>query len=274
MDIKNPVPLRTPIFAIARALVRILLRNGIAYGTVAEWVRKAYVDIAFEQQPGAKKPTISSVSTITGLTRKEVKRLREKGEIGESDKASSYNRAVRVLGGWLNDAEFQGKAGQPAELALEGERGSFQALVKRYSGDIPASTLFSVLAGADCISLEEGKVCLLKKAYIPGNDPAEKLKILGADVAELIATIDHNLTSAEAGLRFQRKVSNSCVDPAALPAFRQLSAEKSQQLLEILDQWLSEHEIEQSADGDRRGQYLSVGIYYYEGTDVPGGCDE
>ncbi len=274
MDIKNPVPLRTPIFAIARALVRILLRNGIAYGTVAEWVRKAYVDIAFEQQPGAKKPTISSVSTITGLTRKEVKRLREKGEIGESDKASSYNRAVRVLGGWLNDAEFQGKAGQPAELALEGERGSFQALVKRYSGDIPASTLFSVLAGADCISLEEGKVCLLKKAYIPGNDPAEKLKILGADVAELIATIDHNLTSAEAGLRFQRKVSNSCVDPAALPAFRQLSAEKSQQLLEILDQWLSEHEIEKSADGDRRGQYLSVGIYYYEGTDVPGGCDE
>jgi hypothetical protein len=251
-----------------------MLRNGVAYGTFVEWVRKAYVDIAFEQQPGSRKPTVSSVSTVTGLTRKEVKRLRETVEIGERDKASSYNRAVRVLGGWLNDAEFQSKAGQPAELAFEGEQGSFQALVKRYSGDIPASTLFSVLAGADCISLEQGKVRLLKKAYIPGNDPAEKLKILGADVAELIATIDHNLTSAEGALRFQRKVSNSCVDPAALPAFRRLSAEKSQQLLETLDQWLSDHEIDQRADADRRGQYLSVGIYYYEGTDVPGGCDE
>jgi hypothetical protein len=146
--------------------------------------------------------------------------------------------------------------------------------VKRYSGDIPASTLFSVLERADCIALDHGKVRLLKQAYIPGKDPVEKLQILGADVAELIATIDHNLTSPETELRFQRKVSNSCVDPAALPAFRRLSAEKSQQLLENLDQWLSEHEIEQKTDGERCGQYLSVGIYYYEGTDVPGGCDE
>lgn len=104
MDNKNPIPLRTPVYAIARALVRILLRNGVAYGTFVEWARKAYVDIAFEQQQGTKRPTISCVSTVTGLTRKEVKRLRELGEIGESDKASSYNRAVRVLGGWLNDA--------------------------------------------------------------------------------------------------------------------------------------------------------------------------
>ena len=61
-------------------------------------------------------------------------------------------------------------------------------------------------------------------------------------------------------LRYQRKVSNHCVDPRAVDAFVELSANKSQALLEELDAWLSEHEV----GADSEGRYLSLGIYFYE----------
>ena len=58
-----------------RPLIRILLRNGYAYGTLAEQLRQVYVQVAFHEFPsGEKKQTISRVSALTGLNRKEVKR--------------------------------------------------------------------------------------------------------------------------------------------------------------------------------------------------------
>jgi hypothetical protein len=41
------------ILRLMRPLVRILLRNGIAYGTFSELVRKVYVDVAFQASAGA-----------------------------------------------------------------------------------------------------------------------------------------------------------------------------------------------------------------------------
>lgn len=92
---------------LMRPLVRILLRNGVAFGALADAIRKCYVDVAFEDfAPEGKKQTVSRVSALTGLTRKEVKRLHELD--GEDYVASQerYNRAVRVISGWMNDRRF------------------------------------------------------------------------------------------------------------------------------------------------------------------------
>ena len=48
------------IHTLLRPLVRILLRNGIAYGSLAELAKKAYVDVAFEDfPPEGRKQTVS-----------------------------------------------------------------------------------------------------------------------------------------------------------------------------------------------------------------------
>jgi len=89
---------------LLRPLVRILLRNGVAYGALAELIRKVYVDVAYEEfSPAGKKQTVSRVSGLTGLTRKEVKRLAEMEETDSVSGQERYNRAVRVIGGWMKD---------------------------------------------------------------------------------------------------------------------------------------------------------------------------
>lgn len=253
------------LLTLLKPLVRILLRNGIAYGSFAELAKKTYVDVAFETfAPPGKKQTVSRVSAMTGMTRKEAKRLHELDHPDADSSEQRYNRAVRVISGWVNDPRFQDPAGAPAELSVDTGDSSFAALVRKYSGDMTTQAMLAVLEAADSVEKTTQGVRLVRRAYLPGKDPAEKLAILGTDTAELIATIDHNLVAAADERRFQRKVSNQRVRTEALAAFRALSAEKSQALLEQLDAWLAEHEITDGAQGDTGGRYVSLGIYFYE----------
>jgi len=253
------------ILVILKPLVRILLRNGIAYGSFAELAKKVYTEVAFEDfAPDRKKQTISRVSALTGLTRKEVKRLHELKHGDQHDSEQRYNRAVRVISGWVNDEEFHNLKGEPDDLPLEGNKGSFTALVKKYSGDVPTQSMLTVLSAAGSVDKQDDKVRLIRHAYVPGNDPIDKLNILGKDVAELVSTIDHNLVSGEDALRFQRKVSNHQVRADALADFQVMASKKSQTLLEELDAWLSQHEIDSAETESDQGHYVSLGIYYYQ----------
>jgi hypothetical protein len=258
--------LSAAVLQLLRPLVKVLLRHGMAYGTFAELARKAYVEEGFAHTGEAgKRATVSSVSALTGLTRKETKRLREMDPLEDDASAQRYSRAIRVISGWTSDPRFQVPGVGPAVLPLEGE-GSFAALVKDYSGDIPPAAMLSVLESSGTITVGPQGVVLQARAYIPAATPLEKLGILGTDVAELIATIGHNLEAPPEERRFQRKVSNVLVHPDAVPLFREMSNRKSQQLLEEYHQWLSGHEVDTTGDPEARPWYVAVGIYY---TDRP-----
>ena len=268
MDNNPHKTLNAAVFKLLRPLVRVLLRHGMAYGSFAELARKAYVEEGFEHTAASgKRPTVSSVSALTGLTRKETKRLREIDVVDDASSSQRYNRAIRVVSGWTNDGRFQTGAGAPAVLPREGDEGSFSALVKEYSGDIPPAAMLSVLRDSGTVEVDDHGVTLHARAYVPSATPAEKLDILGTDVAELIDTIGHNLQAEPAERYFQRKVSNVLVHPEAVPVFRELAARKSQQLLEEYHRWLSEQEIQPGNDAGLVPRYLSVGIYYSEYTD-------
>lgn len=237
------------------------MRNGIAYGALAELVRKSYVDVGFETlQNSGQRPTISGVSALTGLTRKETRRLKALEMPDTAVASQRYNRAVRVISGWANDERFLDASGEPRDLPFDGEH-SFTALVKRYSGDIPATAMLMVLQESQCVVQTGDSVRLTARAYIPAGDPVEKLNILGIDTAELLSTIDHNLCAEAKDLWYQRKVSTGQLDPARVDEFRSLAAQKAQALLEELDAWLAEHELEEA---DSEGYYVALGAFYVE----------
>ena len=258
--------LSTAVLRLLRPLVAILIRHGIPYGVFAEVARKAYVDEAFAQAASSsRRPTVSSVSALTGLTRKETKRLKELEIIDDKASAQRYSRAIRVVSAWITDPRFQTSGGNPAVLPLEGQgqTATFSRLVKEFSGDIPPAAMLSVLEASGTVAITESGVALLERAYLPTDTPLEKIEILGTDVAELIATIGHNLAAGPGDRLFQRKVSNVLVHPDHLPAFRALSNKKSQQLLEDYHCWLAQHEIgREESDQGLEPRYVAVGIYY------------
>jgi hypothetical protein len=247
---------------ILRPLVRVMLRNGISCGSFEELVRKAYVDEAFSiGRKNQQKTTISSVSAQTGLSRKEVKRLTELEDSHHTDIEQRYNRAIRVISGWVNDKKYTDDSGNPEILPIDGGDCSFSSLIREYSGDITVKAMLNLLLAADCVVLKDNKVELIKYAYVPGKDSAEIIRILGTDTNELINTIDYNLTAAENEKRYQRKVSTSTLNKEAADEFKTIASKRSQALLEELDEWLSRNEVDPD---DENARYTSLGIYYYE----------
>jgi hypothetical protein len=249
---------------ILRPLTKVLLRNGVACGDIEELIRQVYVDVAFDQPAqDNRRATVSSVSAETGLSRKEVKRLKESEGMPEPAE-QKYNRAIRVISGWLNDEAYSNE-GNPRPLPVNDEQGgaSFASLVKQYSGDIPTRAMLDLLESAGSVEKNGDVVYLIKRAYVPGKDSEEIIRILGKDAGELVETIDHNLGCDANDRWFQRKVSNSHVDKDALGEFRTFARDRSQKLLEDLDNWLAQNEAQQAEDG----HYVSLGVYYYQDTD-------
>ncbi len=263
--------LEQAVTLLLRPLFRILLRQGMAFTAFEQLAKRIYVDLAFNEfrLPG-RKPSISRTSILSGLTRKDVQRLIAEPDEQTTAVGANYNRAARVLTGWVRDAQFADSAGDPRPLEVDGERG-FAGLVRRYSGDMPVRAVLDELLRVGAVQrLADGRIELRTRAYVPAHGDDEKLYILGNDVADLVATIDHNLQHSGSDARFQRKVMYRGIAPQALPAFRKLSAAQAQALLERLDRWLAAQlESQPHADPGSAHARVGLGIYYFEQTLEP-----
>jgi len=258
--------LAAAVRSVLRPLVRILLRNKVDVWTFVEYVKQIYVDIASKEFPAAeRKPTVSRVSLLTGLTRKEVSRLWESDESAGVD-SGRYSRAASVITGWIRSPGYQDANGDPRELAFDGARRSFRELVRRFGADVTPRALLDELLQAGAVERTAAdRLRLVARGYVPRTDDAEKLGILGADVADLISSVDHNIVHPPEQAFFQRKVAYDNLVAACLPELRERAARRGQTLLEALDEFMSAHDrdVNPSALGDGRHRAV-IGIYYYE----------
>jgi hypothetical protein len=250
---------------ILTPLIRILLRNGVTYRAFTESAKAVYIDVASKEFGiRGRKQTDSRISVITGLSRKEVKRVKSLPESDEAENLARYNRASRVISGWTQDADFMDAQGNPLDLPLDGADNSFGELVRRYSGDAPPRAVLDELEQVGAVQrMDNGTLCLLTRGYIPQTDSPERLGIFGVMVADLLHSSNHNLMDQTGKPFFQRIVANERVPVEHTDDFQQVTRRYCQQFLEKLDHWLTEHELPPS-DRSRNTRRVGVGIYYFE----------
>lgn len=251
---------------LLKPIVRLLLRHQIPYGAFSDMAKWVYADVAMREfGVKTRKQTQSRVAVITGLTRKEVARLQKITKPDDDVVAQEYNRAVRVINGWLTDAKFQNADKKPSPLEVEGEK-SFSALVKEYSGDVPVGAILDELMNSGAVTKDEsGRICLQQHGYVPASSEKEIVHILGTDVALLLDTIDHNLVEGQTNPYFQRKVAYNNLPVECLAEFRELSGEKAMALLEELNRYLMQHDRDVNPKSQGSGRKRAgVGIYYFE----------
>jgi len=266
MPTRYAKPIIAALATLLRPLVRILLQHGIPFDVLSAVARQVYVHVAAEEfiLPG-KKQTTSRISILTGLTRKEVRRIMTTTEVEDQKATDRYNRAARVLAGWLRDKDFHDKAGAPAALPVEGTHASFAELVRRYSGDLLVRAMLDELLRVGAVHrTKDGRIRLQARFYVPAQSETDKLHILGTDTADLIATIANNL-NPQATPRYQRKVMYDNVPVEAVEEFQHLSADRAQAFLEGIDRWLSkrDRDVNPAANGTGRKR-VGIGVYYFE----------
>jgi hypothetical protein len=274
MDSQNLLPkvLGRALRRVLAALFRVLLRHGMPYTAFEHIARRVYVEVALREFgiPG-KKPSISRASILSGLTRKDVQRLLAEPPERAEPGVERDNRAARVLAAWARDADFLDAQGRPRPLELQDGAASFAELVRRYSGDMPVRAVLDELLRVGAVRrTDDGRVERVERAFVPRRSALDKIDLLGHDVADLVATIDHNIQHGDADPHFQRRVMYREMPAQLVPAFRKLSSAQAMALLVKLDRWLAERADDPPADPDAPRVRLGLGIYYFEEQAPPG----
>ncbi len=258
--------LTTALYAIFKPMIGLMLRNGVSFGDVTKLVKQAYIEETEKDLlTSGEKVTTSRIAIITGLTRKDVAALRKETS-PKVEHSTQHNRAIRVISGWISDATFCNEEGNAKVLDIQGEKGSFETLVNKYSGDIPYRAMLSELIRTGAVEkIGNNKIELIRSAYLSTEDEDEKYTLLGEDVALLIETIKHNITSDSADLRYQRKVAYDNIPVESLDEFKALANREKQLLLVKLNAWLAEHDMDkQKTKTSEKPMKVGVGIYYFE----------
>ena len=279
--------LRKAYRRLLHPLIRILVRNGFTAPETQELVRQVFVDAAISGEFGVERKRLSDgrIAILTGLSRKEVRRLRS-GETKDTAD-TSLTRVGRVIAGWNQDPDFTGPYGLPLALPFdedpEIDAPSFKELVRRHSGDMsPKAMLDELLRTGLAIQEEESRLIRnTGRTYIPHQlDPAA-VERLGRVMARLADTLDFNNASRVTGeSRFERAVITDIgLTEDQYRQFDKYLREKCQELLETIDNWLANQEGRIDAHKvkhrfPRKRIHTGVGVYHFLEQQLPFEIDD
>ena len=261
--------LKKSVTKVLQPLVRLLLRHGISQAEFSDWTRQAYVDEASAHfGVDGKPPTLSRIAVVTGINRKEVKRLLATTDTTLSQ-PSRHNRAARVVAAWLRDDEFLDAKGQPIALSYGTPGEGFNWLVKKHSGDVPARAVLDELVRTGTVNRDaEDVITLASHGYVPFASEEAMLTLFGESASDLLKTIEHNLTHDPSESKLQLSVVYDNVSGEDVAKFKSLSREGVMALLKDLDKYLSSRDRDTSqqtdttTDSDR--YRTGLGIYFIQ----------
>ncbi len=256
---------------ILRPMIRLLIRFEVTHLELSELVRQTYVEVADRDFAiEGEDMTISRVAVLTGLSRKEVVRLRNLLDESTTSLKQKPNRAQRVVQGWLSDKEFLDRKRKPKVLPIKGHKSSFVSLVKLYSGDITYGAVLEELNRSGVTSQpDENSVELVNPAYIPHEGDLDQVRILSMCVADLFGTAVSNIDAEPDGRLFQRQVTYNLMDEKAAHDFKSYSKEKATDLIEDLNKYLSKKREKSGKKTQGESMRVGMGIYYLEETQNP-----
>jgi Family of unknown function (DUF6502) len=269
---------RAAVLRLLDPLVKWLLEAGMGVGDFLTLVKLAYVHAAREQAQKSgldpDRPNVSRIAVVTGLTRKEVASILIGGGPGRSDDLGRRQRAERVLSGWWSDPTFQdSRTGEPAILPIRQAKRSFTALVERYSGERWwVGTILEELLRVKAVRrLPDGKLKALSRTYATVRWDPDGVIAFGDHVAELTATLLHNLKDP-AHRRYVRRIVNTRLDPRYVPMLRRDLEEQAEGLADSQDDALNapRHTLT-GKRGEPQPASLGLTVYVFEahGGDAP-----
>jgi hypothetical protein len=252
---------------LLRPLVRVAIRHGLSCPELEEILRWVYVDVVTHDEEFRLKryQTNSRAAFLTGLSRKEVHRLKQEPPPHQSEESDRYtNRAARVIEGWTEDPQYSDGKDQPRLLSLKGEFPSFDDLVLRYGADVPPKTVLDELLRCTLVEIVDGQwLRLLQTSYIPPFGAVDQFEIMAMCGADLLNTMEKNCQPDGSIKLPQTEVYSVALPPEALHQLRERIRPNIQEFARRMHHDIYEH-ADQTETSRPQHRRAGVGIYYFE----------
>jgi len=264
----TPKPVVSAVKRLLRPLVRLMISKGMGLPTLTELLKEVYVDVAAHEFTNAgKKQTDSGISILTGVHRKDVKRLR-----GKRDKGPRAPRSVsigaQIVARWVGSANTTDRKGHPLPLPRQaGAPGkpSFDALVAGISTDVrPRAVLDEWLRLGIAHLDKEERVVLNHFAFVPQKGLEEKAFYLGRNIHDHIAAASHNLLG-EGNPQLERSVHYSALTPDSAAKLADAAQKAGMDALLEINRMALELAAEDNGK-ENATRRINFGLYFYKGA--------
>jgi hypothetical protein len=183
---------------ILRPLVRLLMSHGITLPYCSNLLKEIYVEVAEQDFTlHGKSQTDSRISLITGVHRKDVRRMRSV-EKSDTPPPSAVSMGAQVIATWVSEKKYTDASGAPKQLPIRGSGGrkrSFEELVATVSRqDLRPRVVLDELLRLGIVEVTDDEIVVLKvDAFVPNSGFDEKAHYFGQNLRDHIAAAAHNL---------------------------------------------------------------------------------
>ncbi len=266
--------LLTSLAGLLRPLISLSLKCGIGYNEFKSLARAVFVTVASEDYGLRGRPTnVSRIAAMTGISRKEIKKVRDEFESHRWTPAMEISPANLLLHYWHFDGDFSESPGRPAPLPFDGII-SFSELARRYAGDIPVGAIKEELKRAEVVSESNGFLTVQKRYFQPEEFDQDFIRNIFLSMGNLACTVAHNadLVSRddytqelnENEGRFERFAWSDQLSEASREAFRSWVRNEGSRFIEEADHWIGENELDKDSRDGCKPRSVGVGIYFFE----------
>jgi hypothetical protein len=273
----EPAMAAEAIALVLQPLARLMIDHGLQLPSLVELLKKSLVDEAVGAYGLASKGSSDTrISLLTGVHRKDVKRLRETPAAVASG-PPMVPVAASVVARWISEPRFLNADQTARPLARTLRRSNpgepdFTTLVAEVSSDVGARAVLDELERLGVVDLrEDGYVTLKTNAFVPHQGLRESFHFLAANVSDHLATAAYNLAPDRRG--------SAMLEQSAFS--QDLSAEQAEQLQQLarrlwasaLQQFLQTATVAKQRSQDAPGPKRRVrfGVYFHA-SDEPGSC--
>jgi hypothetical protein len=252
--------------SVMRPLIRLMLARGITYVIFTDWLKRVYVETALQDFSLSNKVTNDSrISVLTGVHRKDVRRLRETLLDHKSITIpANVNLGSQLVSAWLTNPKFM-LNNIPAKIPRLKKYGgeiSFEALAELITKDVRARALLDELERLGAVSIDEDDmVSLATDAFIPSKGEEEKTFYLGLGVGDHTCAAVNNVLGMHPTF-FDRVLHYDQLPDSSIQKIEALSREHSSHLLQLINKETESlnQATQNSLENKKR---FSLGIYFY-----------
>ncbi|MFQ5514085.1 MAG: DUF6502 family protein [Myxococcota bacterium] len=268
---KSPGPSLAPLALIRalrhllRPLVRLLLAHRITHPFLSNLLKRVYVEVAEAELAGSSRPpTISQLSLLTGIHRKDVRRLREEPR-DEYVPPPSVSLGARLVAQWMGSRPYCDARGRPRPLPRSGgtpREPSLEQLVASVSTDIRPRAVLDEWLRLGVVEIDEReRVRLVVEAFVPEKGFEEKAHYFGRNLHDHIAAGTHNLSGGRPPL-LERSVYYGGLGEDSVQQLAELAERLGMQALRTVNRRalaLQRRDAAKTSTSRR----MSFGIYFF-----------
>lgn len=263
--------IKNTALTILRPLVRFLIGHGWTFGAIAELLKYVCVEEACRKQgENARTLTDSKVTLMSGVHRKEVRRIREElaqNATHDLPLRHGANSAAQLIALWMTHPDYQNEHGEPLALPMRAANApSIEALARLVKADMRPRTIVDDLVRAGVAEERNDLIGLLRCSYI-SDIPEDRLVFMGNNVGDHLMAAVHNLEGGTPAYLEQALYFDE-LSPAALDKLRPELRRLGEKLLRDAYQRVAKLSPPSDEPADNAMQSgarrMRLGVYYFE----------